>query len=135
MTEYTCTYCGKKVEPPLAYHEGECPRDGASATMVGGDHYLKKVQPWDAMAAWMSPEQFQGFLLGSAIAYLGRFNTTAPGKGGITDVRKARHYCDKLIEVCEANQPPSVPKTREELITSARVKLTMEERLAMGFAG
>lgn len=72
----------------------------ASATQVGGTHYVNKVvQPWDAMQAWMTPEQFAGFLLGSAIAYLGRFNTEGvEGKGGITDIRKARHYLDKLIE-------------------------------------
>lgn len=67
---------------------------------VGGDHYAKQaVQPWDAMEAWMTQEQFVGFLLGSAIAYLGRFNADGVGKGGVVDIQKARHYCDKLIEV------------------------------------
>ena len=67
---------------------------------VGGDHYVgKAVQPWEAMEAWMTAEQFQGFLLGSAIAYLARFNATAPGKGGLQDLAKAAHYLDKLREV------------------------------------
>ena len=69
---------------------------------IGGDHYASKaVQPWEALEAWMSPEQFQGFLLGSAIAYLARFNESAVGKGGITDIKKAKHYCEKLIEVLD----------------------------------
>lgn len=62
----------------------------------GGDHYRKMpVQPWEAMAAWMSPEQFNGFLRGNAIKYLARYDA----KGGREDLRKARHYLDKLIEV------------------------------------
>lgn len=66
---------------------------------VGGDHYLNQgIQPWDAMRAWMTPEQFAGFLLGNAIKYLARFNARAPGKGGLNDLQKAQHYLAKLIE-------------------------------------
>ena len=64
-----------------------------------GTHYRDMaVQPWAAMEAWMTPEQFRGFLLGSAVAYLARFNADAPGKGGKQDVAKARHVLDKLLE-------------------------------------
>ena len=70
---------------------------------VGGDHYKSmKVQPWDAMEAWMTPAQFRGFLLGSAIAYLARVNTKGvDGKGGVQDIKKARHYLDKIIELSD----------------------------------
>jgi len=62
---------------------------------VGGSHYVtKKVQPWEAMEAWMSPEQFEGFLRGNAIKYLARYTD----KGGINDVNKALHYGEKLSE-------------------------------------
>jgi hypothetical protein len=53
------------------------------------------VQPWKAMESWMTPEQFAGFLRGNAIKYLARCDV----KGGIDDIRKARHYIDKLVEV------------------------------------
>lgn len=91
--------------------------DGPDCVQVGGDHYrTMAVQPWAAMEAWMTPEQFVGFLLGSAIAYLGRFNADAPGKGGIMDVKKARHCLDKLIAVSESAElrdlPPSVRRCR-----------------------
>lgn len=67
---------------------------------VGGDHYLNQgIQPWDAMRAWMTREQFAGFLLGNAIKYLARFNVRAPGKGGLNDLEKAAHYLDRLIEL------------------------------------
>lgn len=67
-------------------------------TQVGGTHYLSKaVQPWEAMAAWLTKEEFQGFLRGNVIKYIARCND----KGGIEDIKKARHYIDKLIEVME----------------------------------
>jgi len=50
----------------------------------------------------MTPAQFRGFLLGSAIAYLARVNTKGvEGKGGVQDVKKARHYLDKIIELSD----------------------------------
>ena len=65
---------------------------------VGGTHYKDMgVQPWIAMEAWMTPEQFAGFLRGNAIKYLARCDV----KGGIADIKKARHYIDKLVEVRE----------------------------------
>lgn len=65
---------------------------------VGGTHYSsKKVQPWHAMEAWMSREEFGGFLRGNAIKYLARCNE----KGGVEDLKKARHYLDKLIDFLE----------------------------------
>ena len=73
----------------------------ANELQEGGTHYKDlKIQPWDAMEAWLSPGQFRGFLLGSAIAYLARVNTKGvEGKGGIQDIKKAKHYLDKLIEL------------------------------------
>lgn len=71
---------------------------------VDGDHYRSlPVQPWDAMQAWMTPEQFTGFLLGNVIKYAGRFNSgmKTEKKGGLVDLKKASHYLDKLIEVEE----------------------------------
>jgi hypothetical protein len=68
----------------------------ANDMQVGGEHYQNKaVQPWDAMQAWMTDEQFKGFLWGNVIKYIARWQD----KGGIEDLRKARHYMDKLIEV------------------------------------
>jgi len=68
----------------------------ANDMQVGGEHYRDKtIQPWDAMQAWMTPEQFKGFLWGNVIKYIARWQD----KGGIEDLRKARHYMDKLIEV------------------------------------
>lgn len=75
----------------------------ADATQVDGTHYKDMpMQPWDVMEAWMTGDQFKGFLLGSALAYLARFNTQGKaGKGGVVDIEKAAHYLQKLTEVCK----------------------------------
>lgn len=63
---------------------------------VGGDHYVTMgVQPWTAMQSWMSRDAFAGFLRGNAIKYLARCDA----KGGLEDLKKARHYLDRLIEL------------------------------------
>jgi hypothetical protein len=68
----------------------------ANDMQVGGEHYQSKtIQPWDAMESWMTKEQFKGFLWGNVIKYVARWQD----KGGLEDLRKARHYMDKLIEV------------------------------------
>ena len=72
------------------------PSNKADVLQVGGDHYKNMgVQPWKAMESWMTPEQFAGFLRGNAIKYLARCDV----KGGLDDIKKARHYIDKLVEV------------------------------------
>lgn len=77
-------------------------KDSSHLRQVGGDHYVAMtVQPWDAMAAWLTREQFMGFLLGNAIKYIARFNAHAPGKGGAADLEKAAHYLAKAIALCE----------------------------------
>ena len=63
---------------------------------IGGDHYTsKKIQPWDAMEAWMSTEAFAGYLAGNVVKYIARYRD----KNGVEDLKKARHYLDKLIEI------------------------------------
>jgi hypothetical protein len=50
------------------------------------------VEPWAAMQAWMTPEEFRGFLKGNVIKYLARTK-------GPNDIQKAHHYMEKLLEV------------------------------------
>lgn len=70
----------------------------ANETQVGGEHYTNKsIQPWEAMEAWMSPEQFEGFLRGNVIKYIARYKD----KDGLKDVYKAKHYLEKLLECLE----------------------------------
>lgn len=70
----------------------------ARSQQVGGTHYTASdIQPWDAMESWMRPEQFEGYLRGNVIKYVARYDK----KGGVEDLKKARHYLDKLIEQME----------------------------------
>ena len=62
----------------------------ANATQVGGDHYKTQViQPWDFIAS-----NGIGFLAGNVVKYVARYKA----KNGMEDLKKARHYLDKLIE-------------------------------------
>lgn len=70
-------------------------RGSANATQVAGDHYKRhKYETWDVILDWNL-----GYLDGNAVKYLSRWRH----KGGVQDLKKARHYIDKLIEVEEAN--------------------------------
>lgn len=75
----------------------------ARRKQVAGTHYASKaIQPWDAMEVWMTSEQFHGFLLGNAIKYLAR----SKDKGGRTDIEKAGHYIEKLLEFTAETPKP-----------------------------
>jgi len=66
------------------------------AAQVGGDHYSKlAITPWEALQAWLTPEEFRGYLKGEAIVYLAR----ELNKNGAQDVAKAAHVLQKLLEV------------------------------------
>lgn len=63
----------------------------ANHTQVGGAHYKTLgIQPWDAIHAWGLC-----FFAGNVVKYVARHKA----KGGVEDLRKARHYLDKLIEL------------------------------------
>lgn len=90
-----CEYIRRAGSPSTPHDKRRWFAGTARATQVGGDHYrTKTIQPWDAMEVWMSPEQFKGFLRGNAIKYLARCDD----KGGMEDIKKARHYIAKMTE-------------------------------------
>lgn len=83
----------------------------ANSYQPGGDHYKKaKIQHWDAIQGWMTPEQYVGYLLGSASKYLARYNDK-DGPGG---VKKSVHYLQKLQEFLKSLEPPVVPEVLAE---------------------
>lgn len=62
---------------------------------VGGNHYrIKTIQPWDYIAA-----NNLCYFTGNVVKYVSRFRD----KNGVEDLKKARHYLDKLIELEEQN--------------------------------
>ena len=84
----------KKVKDTKSPISGPVPKK-ANELQVGGEHYRSmKVQPWDALEAWLTPEEFRGYQKGTAISYLARERS----KGGDVDVEKATHHLMKLLE-------------------------------------
>ena len=61
------------------------------AVQVGGGHYKDlPIQPVEYIHA-----NGIGYLAGNVVKYVSRWRE----KGGVEDLRKARHYLDKLIEL------------------------------------
>lgn len=69
-----------------------------SEQQVGGDHYRQRsIQPWDI---WQ--EYGMNAFEGAVLKYLLRWRS----KGGVEDLKKARHTLDKLIEIEEGRRDP-----------------------------
>lgn len=62
----------------------------ANERQEGGGHYKKlSIQCWD----YINENQI-GYLAGNVIKYVSRYKD----KNGLEDLKKAKHYLDKLIE-------------------------------------
>ena len=78
----------KKAPPPRSHSSAG---NSALDVQVAGDHYKKMaIQPVEFIH-----KNGIGFCEGSAIKYLTRWRE----KGGIEDLKKARHFIDLLIEM------------------------------------
>lgn len=74
----------------------DAPAFSALEMQVGGTHYRDMdIQPWEAMEAWLTPEEYRGYHKGVVIAYLARERE----KGGMQDIKKAAHHLQRLIEL------------------------------------
>lgn len=96
---------GMKTELHLQVEERQAAQQNARSVQIGGDHYKKlAIQPFEYNTA-----NGIGFAEGCAIKYLTRWKD----KGGIEDLRKARHFIDMLIERETGNGQPhrSHPRT------------------------
>ena len=68
----------------------------ANDRQEGGAHYKQfRYETWDVILDWGL-----GYLDGNAVKYLSRWRH----KNGIEDLKKARHYIDKLLEVEQAKK-------------------------------
>ena len=109
LEEYTARvitdYCHNDNPNQFTDYKGctmknKSPKPEVKSESVLNSHYANmKIQPREAMMAWLSPEQLAGFYLGSTIKYLGRFNVQSVSKGGLNDLLKARDYLNWLIEL------------------------------------
>ena len=66
----------------------------ATETQIGGDHYRNmRIQPVEYILSNELP-----FVEGCVVKYVSRWRD----KGGVDDLRKARHFLDLLIEYEDA---------------------------------
>ena len=83
---------------------------------VNPPHYSRRaIEPWDYVAA-----NKLGYFEGNAIKYITRWKD----KNGLTDIRKAIRFLEKLIEVAEAEEKASPERTAG-----------MAPELGMGYTG
>jgi hypothetical protein len=57
-------------------------------------HYNLGVEPWQAMRAWMTREQYIGFLRGNCIKYLARMGHK---DAAAADAEKVLRYAEELV--------------------------------------
>lgn len=80
-----------------------------SANNTGPGHYKDKaIQPWDFIVS-----NNLGYLEGNVIKYISRWRQ----KGGVEDLRKAKHYIEKLIETAVNEPSPQERGSRWESIS------------------
>lgn len=90
MSTWTCIGCMTAYDDPDAY--ARC-RDSHRplARQEGGGHYKDmKIQPVEFIHA-----NGIGYFEGNVIKYVSRWRA----KGGVEDLKKARHYIDLLIDL------------------------------------
>lgn len=72
--------------------------EAAMSQQVGGSHYTDMaIQPWEALEAWLTPEEYRGYHKGVAVGYLARERR----KGGVEDIKKAIHHLTRLVETLD----------------------------------
>lgn len=65
--------------------------------MVNHPPHYRSDTPYETikvLKAWLTAEQYQGFLIGNSIKYQSRYRN----KGGIEDLKKAMWYLNKYLE-------------------------------------
>lgn len=96
MSDYNkdCSFCGDSC----LWHEHNEPLKAKSEEdkinhplYYGGDTTYETIK---VLKAWMTVEEYHGFMLGNTIKYLSRWGK----KGGVEDLKKAKWYLDKLLE-------------------------------------
>jgi len=92
-----CALCSFGLECMQSVGDAEPAAAGAIDIQIGGDHYKKlgNYQPWLVLQEWLTPEEFRGYMKGTAIAYLAR----EKDKGGAQDIAKAAHTLRGWLEM------------------------------------
>lgn len=77
----------------------------ANEQQVGGQHYRTAIQHWDYVLA-----NDLGYFEAQITKYVTRWRK----KNGLEDLKKARHFLEKLIEVTESEQWDRINKATDD---------------------
>ncbi|HNC11756.1 MAG TPA: DUF3310 domain-containing protein [Cyclobacteriaceae bacterium] len=73
--------------------------DGLNEDRINPAYYKQGgLEPYQYLKMKLTPEQYEGWLLGDLIVYLSRYNFKHDALGQIEDIEKASWYLNKLIE-------------------------------------
>ena len=73
---------------------------------VGGNHCeTMDIQPWEVIESCLSEEQVKGYHVATALTYLMRHHK----KGGDTDLRKAAHHLERLVDYMDESEEEPEP--------------------------
>lgn len=82
-------------------------------TQIGGDHYKSmSIQPVEYIHKNSIP-----FIEGNVIKYVSRWRS----KGGVEDLKKARHFLDLLLDMEHSNTPIELPALRAIALDVPRI--------------
>lgn len=96
--ELNCDVPGGFAEAFLSAVRGGSGSGPSLSQQVGGSHYKDMaIQPWEALEAWLTPEEYRGYHKGVAVSYLARERQ----KGGTQDIKKAIHHLSRLVEMID----------------------------------
>jgi hypothetical protein len=94
LSDHVLSQPSPMTNPLMANIKGDAAvKTPANTYQVGGDHYKMTIEPWDVIHAWGLD-----YFAGSALKYISRAGKKGPR---ITDLKKARHFLDKAIELEE----------------------------------
>ena len=73
-------------------------------------HYMGKVEVIDYIEDNLTPEQFEGYLVGNVMKYMSRYQK----KNGLEDLKKGSWYLNKLINTLESRQMKEERNEKQE---------------------
>lgn len=95
-----CYSCNKRSnwEPRIDLIQASEAQDD---TVSHPNHYTTGgIETLDFIKAKLTPEGFEGFLVGNILKYISRYRH----KNGVEDLKKARYYLELLIKKLEAQK-------------------------------
>ena len=73
-------------------------------------HYMGKLEVIDYIEDKLTPEQFEGYLVGNVMKYMSRYQK----KNGLEDLKKGSWYLNKLINTLESRQMKEERNEKQE---------------------